>query len=413
MSSLNAVSVLVRIFSGLIAFYVIARFIGPTGLAITGNLRNVLNAADTFSTLGIQNGVIKYVAEDERNKEKLYRFLSTVFITVFTVVVFLSIGIFLSSHYLNRVIFDPKLEYYWVFNVLAFTLPWHAANIIFMAVINGLGKFKQVISVNIAGNVLGLAISVLLIWKLGLTGAMLGLVISPALMFIFSFYLIHLEFKGFSFLRRSNFDIKVIRRLLSYSLMSLVTAVLGQIIFIVIRNTIAAKSGLAAAGYWEAINRISFFYLMFITTLLTVYFLPKLSVAANNRETREVFYSYYKSIVPVFVAGCAVIYILRYFIITVLMSDKFLPMENLFFWQLVGDIFKVCSLILGYQFFAKRLTTAFIVTELISFTVLYFSSVYLINLYGTEGAVMAHAVTYVVYFVVLIVYFRKIFQNKL
>ena len=398
----------VKVLSGVVAGKVVAEFLGPAGYALTGNLRNFLTSVDTFSTLGVQNGIIKYVAENEKNEVRLHRILSTVFISIFAMALLMSVALFFSAGYLNETIFGRSSEYAWVFKVLAFTLPWHAGNIIFMAVINGLGKFKEVIAINMAGNVLGLGISCLLIWQLHIPGALLGLIITPALLFVFSFYRVYRQFKGFTFLKRKNFDGNIIRRLLSYSLMSVVTAILGPIIFITIRNTIVTKSGIDAAGLWEAINRISFFSMMFVTTLLTVYFLPKLSTASDNSETRGVFFSYFKAILPIFMAGCIAIYFLRGFIIRVMLSKDFLPMRELFFWQMVGDVFKVASLILGYQFFAKKMTRAFITTEIISFAVLYFSSICFIDIYGAEGAVMAHAFTYAVYFLVLCVWFRKI-----
>lgn len=405
-SSLNAVSVLVKIAGGLVAAKITALFIGPSGVAIIGNLRNVLVSVDTFSTMGIQNGIIRYVAEDKKNQSRLYKLLSTVFICTLVMVLVMSFLVYLLSDSLSSYVFS-NVQYHWIFKLMAFTLPWHAANIILMAVINGLGRFKKVIGVNIAGNVLGVALSAVLIWKLHIDGAMLGLILSPALIFVLSFYLIHREFPGLPFLKRSNFDGNVIKSLLSYSIMSLVTAVLGQVIFIAIRNRITAAAGLEEAGFWESINRISYFYLMFVTTLLTVYFLPMLSTSKTNTEIKVVFYSYYKSIVPLFITGCIAVYLLRDFIIRVLLSEEFLPMENLFLWQLIGDVFKVGALILGYQFFAKKMTTAFILTEIMSFAVLYFSASYLIAQYGAEGAVMAHAITYIVYFVVLGIYFRK------
>jgi PST family polysaccharide transporter len=101
------------------------------------------------------------------------------------------------------------------------------------------------------------------------------------------------------------------------------------------------------------------------------------------------------------------IYFLREIIIRILLTKEFLPMENLFIWQLLGDVLKVCSLILGYQFFAKKMTKAFIITEIMSFGVLYVSSFYFIGLYGSVGAVMAHALTYGIYLVVLAAYFRR------
>jgi PST family polysaccharide transporter len=147
--------------------------------------------------------------------------------------------------------------------------------------------------------------------------------------------------------------------------------------------------------------------MLFVTTILTVYFLPKLAVAKNNLETKRVFWSYFKSILPVFIIVLAVLYFLRFFIVNLLFTNAFLPVATLFFWQLAGDVLKVASLILGYQFFAKKLTLAFIISELFSLLVLYFLSVYLVNLFGIQGVVMAQAFDNFIYLLVLVVYFRK------
>ncbi|MEL1244126.1 O-antigen translocase [Flavobacterium sp. DGU11] len=405
-TSLNSASVLVRIAGGLLASKMIALFIGPAGMALTGNLRNFLTGLDSFSTLGFQNGIIKYTAENSKDNVKLYRTLATIFISIFFTILLLSAILLLLSGYWEEWIFGTG-EYVWVFKVLAFSLPWYTGNLIFMAVLNGLGKYKQVIGINIWGNAAGVILSAFLIWKLGVTGAFLGLILYPALLFLFSFYLLYRTFPRFPFLRWRYFDYSILRGLLSYSQMALVSAVFGPVVYLSIRNNLMDNFSPNEAGLWESISRISTFYLMFVTTLLTVYFLPNLSMSKSNIETRTVFRKYYKGIVPVFVLGLAAIYFLRYFIIRILFSAEFLPMEKLFFWQLLGDFFKVCSLILGYELFAKKLTRTFIITEIMSFVVLYFSSKYLISIYGSEGAVMAHAFTYFVYLAVLVVYFRK------
>ena len=83
----------------------------------------------------------------------------------------------------------------------------------------------------------------------------------------------------------------------------------------------------------------------------------------------------------------------------------------MFFWQLVGDFLKVASWILGLQFFAKKMTKAFILTEILSLVILYFSSFYFVSIFKTEGVVIAHAFTYFMYLLVLGIYFRKILIN--
>ena len=84
-----------------------------------------------------------------------------------------------------------------------------------------------------------------------------------------------------------------------------------------------------------------------------------------------------------------------------------MPVTGLFFWQLLGDVLKVISLILGFQFLAKKLTLAFILSEIFSLTVLYFASNFLISVYGIQGIVMAQAFDNFIYLLVLVVYFRK------
>lgn len=406
-SSLNSLSILVRIAGGLLASKMIALFIGPAGMALTGNLRNFLTSIDAFTTLGLQNGIIKYTAENEHDEVILQRSLATICLSTLVAVVMCSILLFVPSFYWSSLIFNGNEQYSWVFRLLALILPFYTGSLIFIAILNGLGKYKQVIYLNMWGNALGVIMSAVFIWQLGLSGAFWGIVLSPVIVFAISVFYLGRQLSIISFFKRSYFDPSLLRGLFSYSLMSLVTAVLGPVVFISIRTHIVQCAGISHAGYWEALSRVATFYLMFATTLLTIYFLPKLSVAKDNSDTRSVFLSYFKTVVPIYAAGLMLVYVLRFFIIRILFSTSFLPMEDLFCWQLAGDFFKVCSLILAFEFFAKKMAKAFIVTEVLSFTVLYSSSLVLINHFGSEGAVMAHALTYFVLTAGLAVYFRK------
>ncbi|OOV12338.1 hypothetical protein BXU10_24535 [Flavobacterium sp. LM4] len=74
----------------------------------------------------------------------------------------------------------------------------------------------------------------------------------------------------------------------------------------VIRKNIIEVVGLEQAGFWETMTRISTYYMMFITTILSVYFFPKLSIAKNNKETQNIFRTFYKNILPLFVLAVTV-----------------------------------------------------------------------------------------------------------
>lgn len=403
----NSLNVGIRVITGLASSKIIAFFLGPAGIAIIDNLRNFLSSLDVVSTLGFQNGIIKYVAENEKDTIKLNRVLATIFITLFCFCLALSIVLFFLSDYFSELLFGSGFNYNTIFKLLAFLLPLYVGNAVFLYVINGLGKFRQVININIIGNIIGFLLSALLIWNFKIEGALYALLLAPVLLFFFSGYSFYTNFPDFHFLNKKYYDFSILKGLSSYTAMSLVTAVLSPLIYIAIRTNIIEQYSMEEAGFWGAINRVSGFYLMFVSTLFTVYFLPKLSVAKTNNETKQIFWSYYKSIIPVFIIGLILIYLLRAWVIQLLFTKDFFPVENLFFWQLLGDLFKVCALILGYEFFAKKMTKVFIITEIFSFLILYFSSIFLIEQYGSEGAVMAHAFTYSIYLIVLMVYFRK------
>ncbi|HEU0126135.1 O-antigen translocase [Flavobacterium sp.] len=406
-TSLNSFGVLLKIGIGLITSKILAVFVGPSGMALVGNLRNFLTSLENISTLGFQNGIVKYTAENERNKSELQKIITTVFLSLFFVAVFLGIILFFTANYWNTRIFGNNIQYLLVFKVLAFALPCYAVSIFFVALINGLGKFKKVIWINIIGNTIGLLVSVWMILQYQTIGALLAIVIAPALLFFVTFYLVQKEIDFFQIIKLKLFDFQIIKNLSSYSLMALVSSVLGPIVFLAVRNEIIQNLGIEQAGYWETMTRISSYYLLFVSTILTVYFLPKLSKASTNEETKTIFWQYYKFILPVFVLGLIVLYFARFFVVELLFTKEFLPVTNLFFWQFLGDIFKVCALILGYQFFAKKLTLAFIITELYSLFVLYSASLYYMKMFQIEGVVLAYAFQNLSYLLILGIYFRK------
>ncbi|EJG03264.1 lipopolysaccharide biosynthesis protein WzxE [Flavobacterium sp. F52] len=406
-TSLNSLSVALKIGIGLITSKILAVFVGPSGMALVGNLRNFLTSLENIATLGFQNGIVKYTAESEKSRIELQKIISTVFIALIGVAILLSIILFCSASYWNEKIFGDNTEYLIVFKTLSFVLPTYGLSIFFIAVINGLGKFKKVISINIIGNIVGLLTSVFLILQFKTIGALIATIIAPALLFFITFYLVQKEIQIFQFIKLDVFDFKVLRNLSAYSLMTLVSSVFGPFVFLAIRNNIIQDLGIEQAGYWETMTRISSYYLMFVSAILSVYFLPKLSKAQNNQETKTIFFQYYKYILPVFVLALAVLYFSRFFVIQLLFTKEFLPVTDLFFWQLLGDVFKVCALILGYQFFAKRKTSAFIITELFSLSVFYTASLYFIEVFQIEGVVIACVFQNACYFIVLGIYFRK------
>ena len=90
-----------------------------------------------------------------------------------------------------------------------------------------------------------------------------------------------------------------------------------------------------------------------------------------------------------------------------LFSTEFETMESLFLWQLVGDLLKAVSLIFGTILIATKQTKAFIITEIISLFIMYYSTNWMLHAIGIDGIVIAHTFTYFMYLLVLVIYFVR------
>ena len=111
---------------------------------------------------------------------------------------------------------------------------------------------------------------------------------------------------------------------------------------------------------------------------------------------------------PLLLVCIFVIYLLRYFIIWLLFSPEFYPMENLFIWQLLGDFFKIASWLLSFLMLAKDKTKAFIVKEILfglnGLCIIFL----LVNVLGLVGLNIGYLVNFILYFICMIWLFRDI-----
>ena len=406
-SSLNSISVLLRICTGLVTSKILAVFVGPSGMALVGNLKNFMTSLEAVATLGFQNGIIKSTAENQENQEKFKNFVATIFISLTIVSLVLSLVLFCFANYFNAYIFGNQTQFKAIITLLAVTLPWYVASVVFLSILNGMQEFKQVIRVSIIGNGISFVCTMLLVWQFKVFGALMVSVLAPTLLFFVTFYYLDKKISFLRLVKLKAFDFKVLKELSAYSLMAFFSSVIGPIVYIAIRNNVIQNLGLDQAGYWETMVRLSTYYMMFINTILTVYFLPRLTVAKDNEATKKIFWSFYKTIIPVFTLGLVGFYLLRFLIINLLLTKAFLPISDLFFWQLISDFLKAVSLILGIQLLAQKNTIFFILFEVLSFIFLYFMSIYLISIYGIQGVFIAQALENGFYLTLLVIYYKK------
>ena len=135
---------------------------------------------------------------------------------------------------------------------------------------------------------------------------------------------------------------------------------------------------------------------------------------ANTKESfKETVLEFYKLIIPFYAVGLVIIYLLRNYIIRIVYSKEFLPVQDLFLGQLIGDFFYILALVMVYQMHAKRQVKRFIATDLFKALGFYAFSIYFLGVLGVEGVVYAHALINFLYFLLILMIYRKeLFNSK-
>jgi O-antigen/teichoic acid export membrane protein len=406
-SVLNGFASLIRILAGLVSNKVVAVTLGPSGIALLGQFQSYANIIKQFGTLGINNGVTKYVAEYHDNPELRSEVLSTaLWMTVAATLITTIVTGFFYRTFCTDIV--GTQEYALAFLVLSLTLILFTFNALFASILNGFKEFRRLIAINISTSLFGLAITIAMVLRYGLLGAFLGLVLSTSVVFFLAlaFVLRSPWFQWHIFTSRISTD--RIKDLLRYSVMSFVSLFAVSYVQLRLRTYMITHLSATEAGLWQGIVKISEIYLLFITTTLSVYYLPRLSEIKESHLLRKEIFRVYKFLVPLVLSSSLMVFLLRDYITIVLFSPSFLPMRDLFAFQLCGNIFMVCSWLVGYLMIAKAMVVKFIISELAYGLLNWAMTVLFLKHYGLVGATYSYFTLSVLYFIVMLFIFRKI-----
>jgi len=409
-SLLNGIAVAVRVASSLVLNKILAVYVGPAGYAVIGQFQNVVSIIVSLAGGVVSMGVTKATAQhydDEARQHAVWQtaFRFSLFASLAAGVLLLLFGNKLSEWLLHRS--DMSSVFIW----LALTLPAMAANNLLLAIVNGKKELTIYVSANITGSLISLIVSGLLAYNFGLYGVLLAFTINPALV---------LGATAIMVSRKQWFNAKnlwgqinqpALRELSGYGLMGLTSALVVPASFILIRDHLSSQLGLASAGYWQASWKISEIYLMLVTSTLSVYYLPRLAEIRTAPELKAEILKVYRFAMPIVITSAAMIYVLRDFIIHLLFTADFLPMRELFAWQLLGDVIKIGSWILAYILLGRAMISVFIATEIgfsLQFVLL---SEWLVNQFGLIGVPMAYVINYSIYWVVIAYLVRREMQK--
>ncbi|OCL92934.1 O-antigen translocase [Arcobacter porcinus] len=406
-SILTAISTVITVISAFVINKIVAIYAGPSGLALIGQLKDFVSMLTNISNGAITQGIVKYTAEYQTIEQKQKIFSTSIVISLISSFI-IAIILFGFSGYLSELILKD-IQYSGVFVIFGITIFLFALNTILISILNGQKEIKKYVFVNIVNSIVALILTSLLVVKFNIQGALYALVINQSIVFFVTllFILKSSWFKWEYF--KQGVDKDSLVKLSKYSLMAITSAIAAPVSFLIIRNHIGESLSWDDAGYWQGIWYISSMYLLVVTTSLSVYYLPKLSEIQDKNELKKEILSGYKIIIPIVAFMSLVIFLLKEYVILIAFSDKFMPMIELFKWQLIGDIIKIASWLLAYLMLAKAMIKTFISTEVLFSFLFVILSILFINGFGLVGITYAFSLNYLIYFITMIFIFKKRF----
>jgi len=395
--------------TGFVSVKVISVMIGPSGVALLGQLNNFSSIILAFGSGGINSGITKYVAELKNNQEKVKSYIGTgTFVTLASTLLFGFSLIIFSNKLSFCILLTAKYSY--VFTVFGTTLIFYTFNAFLLSILNGFQQFRLFVIISIFSSIFGLLISICLVCLWGIDGALINSVTSQSFLLFITIYFIRKH--NFEWLSKSyllhKFQISIAIKYFNFFVMTLAASLGAPVAQLLIRSYLMKSFSMKDAGCWEGINKVSNMYLMVITSSFGIYYLPRLSELKESLLIKKEIYSAFKIVIPCLLGFLPLIFLFRNQIISILFSNEFRSMNQLFAWQLVGDFLKISSWLIAYLMLAKAMMKQFVITE-ISFSISYICFVFLFcNLFGFQGVVIGYSLNYFIY---LITIYFLIFRN--
>ena len=365
----------------------------------------------SVATLGISNAVVKLFVENKEDKEELSIIYSTFFWLFLGIATLLCVGVVLTAPILSNFLFYSN-QYTTPLRFFGLFLPLMVINSFWLAIYNGLEKYKSIILIQVISNVVLFGTTAFLIVENNIEGGLLSVAVGECLMVGVTFVFVRKDKQYFQFQLQKILNVKYLKIIQKFGFMALLSAVVVPATLMIIRNTIVKYYTIEEAGLWDAINRLSGFYMMFFSSGLSLYYMPKLASIHTESEFKIELKEYYKIFVPLFLAMLVVLYLAKSMILKVAFTEEFSRINDLLIWQLMGDFFRIMTLAFGFQVLVKTMMKRYFLIEMIFNGTYLFLALYLLPTFGIKGALQAYCGANILSFLVILLMFRKLFRTK-
>lgn len=397
----------VQVFNIIIAIIrskVIAILLGPSGMGLAGLLTSTTGLVQSLTNFGLGTSAVRDISSaNESNDLNRISKVTTVFRRLVWITGFLGIiSTFLLASWLSELTFGNK-EYTIAFMWLSATLLLNQLASGQNVILQGTRQLKYLAKANLLGSLIGLLISVPLYYYKGVDGIVPAIIFTSIASFLIAWYfgnkvkITNIKVST----KETIFEGKGMLKMgFMLSLSGLITMGASYVLRIYISNT----GGLEDVGLFNAGFTIIGTYVGLVFTAMGTDYYPRLSgIAFDNKKATTLINQQAEIAVLILAPILNVFLIFINWVIIVLYSTKFIPVNGLIQWAALGMYFKAVSWCIGFLFLAKGASKVFFWSELIANTYLLLFNVLGYKYFGLTGMGISFFISYV--FVLLQVFF--------
>lgn len=413
-SAVLGVSTFVTLVVGVAKNKILALSLGPVGVGMLAQLNSFLNTANSVTSMGLTQGVTKYVAEN-RNLIGARFIMQNILRAAIKIIMQVSVPVFLLV-----VIFSSRLSLfllndrslYVFFIIIALAIPIQALAQIYLSFAQGFKAVKSITAVSVSISFAGLMVFSILIHFFKITGAVFSILTFSGINFILFWVLsnrIRRQLPADHPVSEGKFYTK---SLFSFGYMRLIQTSIYPLTLLVIRAMIIRNLGLFSNGLYESALAYSFMFVPLINNILWSYTYPNYCSAKDNLTLFNEVNKFLKISLFIAVPVIVIIIIFRNSFIKLLFSAEFLPATGIIAFQLMGDFLKVIIWPFNVVLMAKDKMKTAVLLEVVWNICFLMLSFYFMGIYKLKGVFIAQNISLILLFVLTYIYTRSRFKLK-
>lgn len=393
-----------------------AVLLGTAGVGTINQLTSVWSLFSVVAGMGFYNGMVRHMAErwgcGEREGFHAHMSSSAFFLLMTSLIVTFAGCIF--SEQISEFVFDDNGQRAGLICLILASIPVFSIAQVYRAMLNATRSVSFMVRARIAADVSSVVVLAVLIYPLGLKGAILG------------YIALHILFLGFSVIytrqalgsdmllpKFSNFRWSEIHCNIGYGINGLFAVMVGILTTIIISRWIISSVDTGANGIFTMALKVATVYLGGLSAAAGGYYFPTLAAAKTDSEMHahvdETLAHYLYLIPPIIVVLMAGGDIMM----QMLFSAEFIPAAMLLLLILPGDLFRITAETVGLPLVVKKklaISTGLYVIWAAVYLVL---SAWLLPVHGVLGVAAAYLISQIINAGMLLIVVRLVLQYRM